>query len=74
MSRVIARQGFTGLLRKFRCGTMSDYVIEGQRPEISFEKFLFLATLVRDREPRFGLSFDEELEILAEIRRKYRGS
>lgn len=72
MGRVIVREGFTGLLRNFQCGTMADFVIERYRPEIAFEEFLFLMTLVRDREPRFGMSFDEELEVLAEIRRKYR--
>lgn len=70
--RVVARQGFTGLLRSFRCGNLSDYVIDGYRPEISFHLFMFLVVLVRDRKPRFGLTFDEELEILADIRRKYR--
>lgn len=73
LARIVVREGFTGLRRGWLCEDWTDEEIDSLPPVIPLPQFFYLITLVRDRSHRLSMSFDEEIELLNELRKKYQG-
>jgi hypothetical protein len=63
-ARSIVRHGFTGFRERWE---PHRWDIDAHFEVIPIEHFLFLAALVQRRQPSYGMTFQEELEILNEI-------